>query len=99
MSRCARGGAPVEAPVLLIKSGEESGDLDDSFRFLTPMPLPLPPPPPLPLVVEPGGFPTAAASFGPAVGGRPSGLYCVPVLTYAPPTTGDALSGHCGFVG
>lgn len=95
-SRCARCDAPVAAPVPLIKSGDELGDDEASFRFLTP-PLLL-----LLVVAEPGGFPTAAASFRPAVGGRPSGLYCVPVLTYAPPAIGDALSGWwlwCCFVG
>lgn len=84
--RCVPCGAPDEALAPLMGSGDESGDVNVSLRFL---PLRAP-------TSEPGGFPTATASLAPAVGGRPSGLYCVPVLTYAPAAADELLSnGIC----
>lgn len=95
---CAgRRCAPDEALDTLIGwCGEESGGVA-SLRFLALAPaLPL-----LLAVVERGGWPTACriATLRPAVGGKPSGLYCVPASAYTypapPPVTAPPSMGRC----
>jgi hypothetical protein len=67
------------------ESESDDGGGEESFRFLVFTPL------------LPGGFlPVPAASLDPAVGGRPSGLYCVPASTYPAMTVAEAVSVEVG---